>query len=203
MATKVVIIGHSFIRRLENYVEASDTRGNLGLSNNRFQVSFVHRSGMLLTDLDHYVQELKALCPDAVLIDVGGNDLDNNRRPVSELVQHLAQFCKMLKQTCGIKVVVVLEVPFRRRVCRGNWESVEALNRAISVFNSECKAFCGARGNRQSHTRFCHHVGMVVDWPKYLLPDGVHLNALGMSKYYKSVQSTVIRAASLARNLRE
>jgi lysophospholipase L1-like esterase len=203
MAQKVVVLGHSFVRRLKSYVEASDTRGNLGLTNDRFQVSFVHRSGMLLNCLHQYVQELKTLCPDVVLLDIGGNDLDNGQRPVSELVNQLAEFCKILKQTCGVKVVVVMEVPFRRRICRGKWANVEALNTAISEFNRACRSFCGARGNRESYTRFCHHVGMVVDWAKYIHQDGVHLNALGMLKYYKSVRSTVIRSAGLARRLQE
>jgi hypothetical protein len=67
------------------------------------------------------VQELKALCPDVVLLDIGGNDLDNGQRPVSGLVSQLAVFCKLLKQTGGVNVVVALEVPFRRRICRGKW----------------------------------------------------------------------------------
>ncbi|OWF40665.1 hypothetical protein KP79_PYT09877 [Mizuhopecten yessoensis] len=74
----VVVIGHSFVKRLDRALEGSWT--NLGFHDDptNIVVSFVGKSGGRLPDV--YVREvtdrLREQIADLVLLQIGGNDLD-------------------------------------------------------------------------------------------------------------------------------
>jgi lysophospholipase L1-like esterase len=164
-----------------------------------YDITFMYRPGMLINQLNTFLDEISVIKPDVVLIDIGGNDVDNGRIPVKNMAMQLFDFCKSLQRVCGVKVVVVMEVTFRNRVCKGTWADAQMLNKAIRDFNSACKSLCGTRKDQQSTIRFCHHAGMVLDWQQYVHRDGVHLNEAGMGKYVKSIRSAIIRYGSLAK----
>lgn len=193
-----MILGHSFVRDLSNYVSQSQVRSNLGLSPSARSVVLTGRPGMLLCHLRESLQQVIAGTPDVVLLDIGGNDIDNGRVPGHALATQLFTFCRQLLAS-GVKVVVILEVPYRARVCRGTWRTVGQMNEAITRFNAMCQALC--RSSPGARIRFWHHDGMVHQWGQYLKRDGVHFNDRGMAKYFRSVRSAVIRYSSLARAL--
>lgn len=196
---KTVIIGHSFVRDLGIYVAQSISRSNLNLSLSERSVEIWGRGGLLLSNLRSYWASVINTAPDVVLLDIGGNDIDCGRLPINVLATHLLSFCRLLLTEYRVKVVVILEVPYRARVCRGHWRSARQLNDAIHRFNSMCLSMCNSFPGQR--VRFWHHVGLVDGWQQYLKRDGVHLNKLGMAKYYRSVRSATIRFTSWARAL--
>jgi lysophospholipase L1-like esterase len=154
---------------------------------------------MLLQHLQDSLHHVADSAPDVVILDIGGNDIDYGRAPVHAMVNQLFVFCRLLLTSYGVKVVVILEVPFRSRVCRGSWSSVSRMNIAIHRFNVMCQSRC--RSNPGQRIRFHHHVGLLDNWQQYLKSDGVHFNPTGMSKYFRSVRTAAIRFSSLARVL--
>ncbi len=197
MSQTVLILGDSFVSRLKDYLDGNQLFNfNLDLSGHKV---FCHgRGGLKIGDLfsSHIFDVVDRISPNIVLIEIGSNDLDNGNIPTSTLLHNLSNFALALKNACGVSVVAIMEVFFRAKVCRGNWTSTDALNGAIHDFNARCK-------DMSSYAPFLywHHVGLVSNWCQYICPDGVHLNNLGLYKFYKSVRSAIITFSSLAKSL--
>ena len=201
MATKrsvTLVLGDSFVNRLDKYIEQHQALSNMGLSLPTRDIVFHGQPGLLVDNLYHHLHVVRHLTPDIVLIHVGSNDLDNGTISSGSLVQSLKRFAQHIKSVFGVRMVIILEVFFRARVCRGPWSSVSFLNNTIKQFNAQCKSL--ARTTTCPFL-FWHHPGMVLAWEQYISQDGVHLNKQGLTKYYKSVRSAVIKYSSLLKRL--
>jgi hypothetical protein len=161
MCVKILLLGHSFVRDLSAYVSRCSSRRNLNLDQEQKSVVMTGRPGMLLRHLSESLSHVVDHSPDVVLLDIGGNDIDYGRVPVQDLADQLFVFCRLLLASYGVKVVEILEVPFRTRVCRGRWRSVDQLNMAILSFNSVCKDMWQATQGQR--VRFHHHIGLVAE----------------------------------------
>ena len=82
MAIQVLIIGHSFVDRLEQFVQTND-RCNLWLDRCEFTVTFHGQSGLSLQNgrLASVIHTVQRLRPHAVIVDIGANDIDRNAEP--------------------------------------------------------------------------------------------------------------------------
>ncbi len=193
----VLILGDSFVSRLDSYLYNHSVR-NFNLYYAGHRVFCYGRGGLKIGDLFscEIFDVIEQISPTVVLLEVGSNDLDNGYMPTSTLLQDLSNFSMTLKNTYGVSVVAVMCLFFRTTVSRGDWANVDALNDAIYDFNVRCKTM-----SMYAPFRHWHHVGLVSNWWQYISGDGVHLNATGLHKFYKSVRSAIIHFSSLSSHL--
>ena len=183
---KVLVLGHSYVRRLHNYLIKTQ-QVNLNLALTGHAVTFFGRGGLQFARLLRVLSHACSPGYDLVLLEFGTNDLADGC-PVELLVDRAIAVAETLIEKYGVKQVVFMEVLSRttgRYRCPPN-------------FNSEARRFNDAlrlrvAGDRRMHVH--HHRGMVANWEDNL-EDGVHLNATGMLKYVNSVRRAVLRYSS-------
>jgi len=113
---KVAIIGHSFVRRLQSYVNQDDSKRNLGLTYTSHQVAMRGGGGRRISHLQQEFAFIGRMQPEVVLIDIGTNDLDSLRKPVQVLARELFQVAATLRDRYNVKLVVICEVFYRTPV---------------------------------------------------------------------------------------
>ena len=144
MSKKVLILGHSFVRRLEQFVINSvDSRVNENLNLDCDEVCVYYRghSGASLQRIRalgiSYVRELR---PDITIIHALSNELCKRDRTVDAVFRELVDFVISLRYGESVKSVVILQTLHRlapvRRIRYGvnvHWfnSRVDALNGRI------------------------------------------------------------------------
>jgi len=136
------------------------------------------------------------LQPDVVILDVGTNDLDNGLFPPNVLADILFRFAESLQQHFKVRHIVILEVFFRTELGQFAPRS-PGFNASVRQFNNKCKFLSTSKPLSERFCHFWHHSGMVANWQQYIV-DGVHLTQIGLSKYYRSVRSAIIRYSSMS-----
>ena len=195
---KVAIIGHSFVRRLQSYVNQDDSKRNLGLTYTSHQVAMRGGGGRRISHLQQEFAFIGHMQPEVVLIDIGTNDLDSLRKPVQVLARELFQVAATLRDRYNVKLVVICEVFYRTPV--GRYASSNPnFNELVHEFNQTCKTYAASASHVFRNIHFWHHSGLVHNWQQYIV-DGVHFNELGLFKYFRSLRSAVIRFSSMARH---
>lgn len=195
---RVLIIGHSFVRRLEEYVSHSNLRHNMGLSTDNHLVSYASIPGGRIDNITSLFTLIESTRPDMIVIDVGTNDLDSST-PAHLLARRLVNLATHIHSQFNITQVVVLEVLFRTLSGRYSPQS-KFFNARVHQFNNMCRSLI-CRNPSATPLSFRHHYGMVDDWQQYI-SDGVHLNNFGLFKYFRSIRSVIIRFTNVCLNLR-
>lgn len=183
---KVYIIGHSYIRRLRDYLEKVDIR-NLKLDAGNFTVRFRARGGLRIRELALDPTFLNfSEVPDICFLQIGGNDIKESTNSY-QLAEDIISVAEFLQQGKGVCLVLIGQL-FRRMphvTCRG-------YNRIVFQINGQLKR----RAASTPGVRYWQHRGFWADM-KHLGPDGVHLlcspqNDHPMRKYLRSVRNAVI-----------
>ena len=104
----MLLVGHSFIRRLADYALVSRTM-YLGLNEGDCQVSFFARGGLTLRKLMPLTDEVLSCQPDVVFLEIGCNEVD--RVAPFVLADQVFQYAKMLV-TRGVRRVTVSQIFF-------------------------------------------------------------------------------------------
>ena len=103
---KVLLYGHSFIRRLENFVQRADVSRNFDFNDNT-EVSYVGYGGATVSrlrkDSDRIVQSYR---PDILILQIGGNDTVIESDP-QVIFNEIVSFARHLHYTLFIREVVV------------------------------------------------------------------------------------------------
>ena len=178
--TKAAIIGHSFVRRLKNYVDEDKSKHNLGLTTNSHQVTMRGGGGLRICQLQQHFDFIRRMRPEVVLIDIGTNDLDSRRKPVQVLARELFQVAAIIRDRYNVKQVVICEVFYRTPVGRYASSNPE-FNEGVHEFNQACKTYAASSSPVFRNIHFWHHTGLVENWQQYIA-DGVHLNQMGLFK---------------------
>jgi hypothetical protein len=80
MATDVVLLGHSFIRRLKDYMNNNHVNHNLRLHSARFMISCRGQGGLTIERLIHERSDLFCFLHTSskiIYLQIGGNDLSS------------------------------------------------------------------------------------------------------------------------------
>lgn len=113
MTKKVLILGHSFVRRFEQFVLNSlDSRvnGNLNLNCDEVQICYSGHGGASLERISalgtSYVREQR---PDVVILQAVSNDLCKPEKTVELIFRRLVEFVVDLRYGESVKSVVILQ----------------------------------------------------------------------------------------------
>lgn len=136
------------------------------------------------------IDQIKA---DMMIIDIGTNDLDSQRLPPNILAEQVFEAAKVvLYMYPSIKKIIILEILFR--TSSGTYPRRNPhFTGDAHQYNNKMKLLMKEFPDRRtSPIVFWHHKGLVQNWDQYI-EDGVHLNAAGMAKYYKSVRRAILQ----------
>ena len=122
--------------------------------------------------------------PHAVIVMVGGNDIDKCDVPPQRVGMEVYTLARDLVR-CGVNHVTVCQV-LRRNSWR-HFSYQEGADR-VSCVNEFLLAACGGPGN----VAFWKHRGMWQEGADIFRTDGIHFNSLGNFKLYKSVRGGYI-----------
>ena len=188
MVHRVLVIGHSFVHRLESFLFKERALGwyNMGFDGTEIQVEFASLSGGTLRPGPKCIQSRKfmevfhSFQPHSVFIQIGGNDLTHEDQP-ERLARDIRSFAEFLITAYEINHIVVSQLLPRyseRSGPRYNDKVVE-VNKHLSQLLLEC-----------DNVTLWKHRGLWKDTSS-LLCDKVHLNDAGMRIYAKSVRAAV------------
>ena len=187
--TKVVLLGHSFIKRLDRFMRENAEDANLRLHTDKFEVIIRARGGLRVPLLACALsRELDFEASNGlVFLQIGGNDIKNNCN-ISSIISAITSVAEYLIHTKDVRRVIIGQL-FRRRptVVGPMYNShVININKGIEVWRkqSDCPI------------SFWKHRGFWDPDMNYLANDGVHLNKNKyMRKYLQSIKSAVLHAS--------
>ncbi|XP_062571148.1 uncharacterized protein LOC134233175 [Saccostrea cucullata] len=180
----VCILGHSYIRRLKEFINASDLRTNLNLDMDSFKVDFRSRGGLTFKRLAHCAEFLRFDAPpDICFIQMGSNDLSLNNP--QKVCTDLISYAQYLRDGVGIKTVIVGQL-----LRRQPWASRDKFNEDVVKVNNLLKEETG----KVDGVYFWPHRGFWADL-SYLGRDGVHIegDSRHMKKYMHSIRIAVLQ----------
>ena len=209
---KVLVIGHSFVRRLGTFVTVNNIH-NLELEN--VQVTYIGRvlgrNILFIRDVEEWIQAnwLAVHAYKAVILEIGSNDLLNaNYKDHIKQSQEIYDLAVKFTQA-GAGHVFLHETLFRqgsgaqpRRIPPG-LATADDLQHPEATFHEaaldanrrlQCLVELGSNGQ----ISFTRYRGLHKDWA-HNMQDGVHVDDSRMPRYYKAVRSAAIRALKLAR----
>ena len=193
--TKVLVLGDSHIHWLQRFI-ADDLAlcpHDLHLTNCEVGYKGI-RGGTVASLRSSFDFSKGATKPDAVILHIGGNDIDNaSSIPPQFVGMQLYIFAKELV-AAGVANVIVCQV-IRRRSWR-NFDFQEGA-RHVTCINEFLAAACSGL----EHIAFWKHRGMWQEGAPIFCADGVHFNPLGSFKLYKSVRGAVMQACRMGRRV--
>ena len=189
----VLILGHSFVRRLEQFCLRVKNNHNMCFDPDTHLIFYKSRGG---STIDTCINDFKVagqVDANIVILDIGTNDLDNPDVDPLDLASRVVSAAKSLPERYPeVQVVVILECLFRSQIGQVRCRNPNFATHCYQ-YNNKVKELVYAESVRsESKIRFWHHRGMVDKWATYL-SDGVHLNRARLEKYYTSLRRGILK----------
>ena len=177
----VVLVGHSYVRRLRDYMATSSEQANLGLRD--VEVHCVGIGGATLRPGPRHIRNhLRAVSrhrPHVIFLHVGENDL--GRMSDGHITSEILRLVSVLSPLSRSGVVIVGQLVSFPQTRDRHQSSVRRINDEV-------------RQNIQSPSIYWRHqCGFQNSSSDVFHPDGVHLSATGMLRYCRSVRAAVGR----------
>ena len=186
---KVLILGHSFVKRLKGDLEAGfDSRVDRNF--NLRGSAFVHMFGVggrTVSKLrNHDLHVLTRLAPDVVILEIGTNDLSQLGPEV--VASEIEDFVSMLRKKFSVRVIGVCQV-----IPRGeSYAGFQSFNSKVPVLNQ-----CVCALLEHIDNVFCwYHKGFSNPLSGPILHDGVHLDPRGQYYLYRSYRGIPLSQVS-------
>lgn len=184
-----LIIGHSFISRLEAFLSASNSpTANLNISSLQ-SVHFVHKSGAKLTgpkfqcllhDTELYLATQHC---QIIYISLGTNDLDSGMHP-TQVASRLFHLALTLYQDYNPRYVFIEQIVNRNQEIFPNFAP------AAKLANQALQAILERSGFQNIQFWRLHNLNNPQK--PALLDDGVHFNERGMRKYRRAIRGAIL-----------
>ena len=187
MVHRVLILGHSFVHRLESFTFNNRNDGwyNLGFDGTQIQIEFAGLGGGTLhpgpksiqkEDFMHVVSEYK---PETIFIQIGGNDLEREQDP-EKLARDIVSYCNYLITCYNVNHVIIGQLIPRFNGSDDYNVKVRSVN---SYLTTMVKTF--------QKISYWKHRGVWKDTLSLLCRDRVHFNQEGMLLYAKNIRAAV------------
>ena len=202
---RVFLFGHSFIRRLNEYMKRQEQGGrqpprrNSNLSPSQFRVGCLGVGGGTISAKHGYplrkrLFHISVAWPDIVYLDIGSNDLCSQAVSPAKLAGDLMKIARYLTIGCEVKMVVIGAL--LPRICIPH--DVPDYNKRVADTNELIKSLASS----EDRVSFCYHARFDNPGPGIYHPDGVHLSYQeGYKRYARSVRGAALRARKQARHL--
>ncbi|XP_062619190.1 uncharacterized protein LOC134280749 [Saccostrea cucullata] len=194
----VVVIGHSFIRRLGILMQNEPDFDNLRLYKDKFKVLIRARGGLKTQDLANSRELLDfqgihiegAIC----FMQIGGNDLSNPQATPNKVARNIMSLAQFLLLTNKFSFVIIGQLLRRHPSKVGDHYNFKVID-TNKLLHDQCH-------RSTSNILFWHHHGFWDPEMKFLASDGVHLKDSShdhrvMRKYLQSIKSAVLHASHL------
>lgn len=185
---KVTVVGTSFIRRLrDDILKVTDSSFERNFGIPKVEVRFVCKGAWYLPDVQENLERIAAHRPDIVILQCGGNDLCHTDRP-ERLAHELLKIAEKIEKETSA-VVLVCQI-LKRDLGKYFFdkEEVEWFNQKVGVANQFLKVVA----EEYKNVKFWKHHGMSEPQKNILCPDGVHMNAHGQFKFYRSLRGALL-----------
>jgi hypothetical protein len=191
----VGVIGHSYIRRLKEFIVTNPEFKNICIDEKDITVHFRARGGLTIRTLANspHLSQFP-VTPWMCFLQIGGNDATS--RPAECIAQDIVAFANYLHYGMGIAIVYIGQL-LRRDPMKSpvNYnDEVVKINQQLELLASTCDAIT-----------FWKHRGFWTDL-RHLGPDGVHLGVSRMGdspapmvKYLRSIKYAIRHAKGKSR----
>ena len=185
----VLVLGHSYISRLNQYIARDPRRDNLALKKSSaltFMVDVGHDQPGSVFSASSQLDLVWNLSPDAVVLDLGSNDLCDWGATTESTVLSIVDLALRISRIPGVRHVLVCSIIPRLFV--PNWKpnfntNVQDTNRLLAKFLEG-----------MSNVHFWRHRSFSLNHGKLFSQDGFHFNDAGMLRYYRSIRGAVMKA---------
>ena len=180
---KVLLFGHSYVKDLKNLGYKSFVSNNV-----TFQLEYLYQPGgsyeLFLND-HSLLNSAFEYQPDFIIVIIGGNAL-NNSKPDEEIRKQCRDFYQMLRNGLPNTTIIAAQLELRFYESNNRWnapDSAEYLRRRnnMNTFLKRLKlkdALMMVAGKNR------------IDCASYYR-DGVHLNRVGLIKYFDFIKCTL------------
>ena len=129
---RVLVLGHSFIRRLHDFIERNPRDSDLAFKLKEPAAIFWHGVGRrtVAKTIRHDLHVVQSALSDIVIVQLGTNDL-TSRSPLL-VDSDLEDFVRLLHDSCGVQFVCVCQT-IRRRSATSFNKDVDILTRYLRV----------------------------------------------------------------------
>ena len=188
---RIQIFGHSYVRRLKDYIKQSD---NLTFSLNLQQPTLVQYSGFPGASVDRLQQNLDVIQdfqPNLVILIIGTNDLCSPTTTPEQLAADIAKLANNI--ICiGVSRVLVLPILYRQSSQRPSRYHVD-----IPWFNERVHQVNGKLADAMKHIERARMWKIKGFWSdeaqtSAFAADGVHLSDEGNRKLYNNIRMAVV-----------
>ena len=189
----VLVLGHSYISRLNSYIARDPSRDNLALEKSSvlsfmFDVGHGNQPGNVFS-ASSQLDLVWELSPDAVVLDLGTNDLCSSGSTPESIMTAIVDLALRIKRIRGVRHVLVCEIIPRLFVpkWKPNYNAqVHETNRLLAKFLESLP-----------NVHFWRHRSFAQIPRKLFSLDGFHLNDVGMLRYYRTIRGAVMKAYKL------
>jgi lysophospholipase L1-like esterase len=182
----ILCIGDSHVRRFHTFVGHGRASSEIFNIANLPQVNFLGISGGAVNNSRHRETILAAVQhhrPTCLIVHIGGNDLDRREDSVDATIYGLVAFLTQLRRQFAIDKIMVMRLLPRERtryIDPGAYNS--RVVRANALLKNQCREVGLLYWRMKGFTQSRDHI----------LSDGVHLNPLGLRKYYRHVRGILL-----------
>ena len=184
----ILILGHSFVRRLQTFLtEHHDRRAAHNMNLPHENISFLGIGGRTVSKILSFdLDKIKAFQPKVIILELGTNDLCVvGQRPesVGSDIEHLVQ---VLHDHCGAEFIMVCLVIY--------WSAIPPhvpdFSHKVDLLNNYLKVVLEPLPYAEAWS----HRGLQSPSIAVLCRDGVHLNAAGNYALYRSYRGAILFA---------
>ena len=177
---KMLILGHSFIRRLDNFVTANPNLDHNFSLGNIAKFKWHGVGGRTVAKTVKYdLPVIAAFAPDIVILQLGTNDLSHLDPLVAG--SSIEELVTTLHHEYNVRIV---------GVCQTLRGSDPVFNARVHALNKYLKTLL----EPLPYSFFWGHRGFWNSSQDFLARDGVHLNRQGHFKFFRSLRGAVLRS---------
>ncbi|XP_069133576.1 uncharacterized protein [Argopecten irradians] len=177
----IVILGHSFIRRLRDRVVDDPSCRNLKLSPENFNLLFRAQGGLTVNKLFKRADLLSFHHPDIVYLQIGGNDLCTSSP--ADVVNRILDLVEKLITKNKACHIIIGQLFWRNSVATDNYNEKVIRTNLLLAKGTESSSYI---------TFWKHRAGFWKTDLSFLCRDGVHLNQQAQLKYLQSVKAAIL-----------
>ena len=188
---RVLVLGHSFVRRLQEFAAQTRSGGtyDLNLELSRVCSVFFHGIGGRTVDktIKYDLAKIRSTAPNIVILELGSNDLCDKDSDPESIALSIVALAELLRTDLKLRFVVVCEVIARLK------EPFCGYNQKAAQTNGHLR-----ESLRETPATKCwQHRGLIQPSHNAVYaPDGIHLNSMGNKALYRSYRGAILWALS-------